>query len=93
METAATSEQMPQSQAGKKEKRFQCPHCQRLFARLEHLQRHERIRKSNHQHWTLPLTDFKTVVLNLSVVLNAITRSLAGMHILLHLEGVSLLIK
>ncbi|KAF2006083.1 hypothetical protein P154DRAFT_423619 [Amniculicola lignicola CBS 123094] len=31
------------SSAGKKEKRFQCPHCQRLFARLEHLQRHERI--------------------------------------------------
>ncbi|KAF2453168.1 hypothetical protein BDY21DRAFT_388223 [Lineolata rhizophorae] len=28
--------------AGKKRKRFQCQHCQRLFARLEHLQRHER---------------------------------------------------
>jgi hypothetical protein len=26
----------------KKLKRFQCKHCQRLFARLEHLQRHER---------------------------------------------------
>ncbi|OCT45504.1 C2H2 type zinc finger containing protein [Cladophialophora carrionii] len=26
----------------KKPKRFQCKHCQRLFARLEHLQRHER---------------------------------------------------
>jgi uncharacterized Zn-finger protein len=30
--------------AGKK-KRFQCEHCSRLFARLEHLQRHERIRE------------------------------------------------
>ena len=28
-----------------KEKRFECSHCQRRFARLEHLQRHERIRK------------------------------------------------
>ncbi|KAL2410889.1 hypothetical protein ABEF91_000675 [Exophiala dermatitidis] len=26
----------------KKQKRFQCQHCQRLFARLEHQQRHER---------------------------------------------------
>jgi predicted SAM-dependent methyltransferase len=32
--------------AGKK-KRFQCEHCSRLFARLEHLQRHERIRRYN----------------------------------------------
>jgi uncharacterized Zn-finger protein len=29
----------------KKLKRFQCSHCQRCFARLEHLQRHERTRK------------------------------------------------
>jgi hypothetical protein len=29
----------------KKPKRFQCQHCQRFFARLEHLQRHERTRK------------------------------------------------
>lgn len=29
----------------KKPKRFQCHHCQRFFARLEHLQRHERTRK------------------------------------------------
>jgi len=29
----------------KKQKRFQCQHCQRLFTRLEHLQRHERTRK------------------------------------------------
>ncbi len=28
----------------KKPKRFQCHHCQRFFARLEHLQRHERTR-------------------------------------------------
>jgi uncharacterized Zn-finger protein len=28
-----------------KKKRFQCGQCERLFARLEHLQRHERIRK------------------------------------------------
>ncbi|KAH8898468.1 hypothetical protein GQ53DRAFT_417993 [Thozetella sp. PMI_491] len=28
-----------------KPRRFQCPRCQRLFARLEHLQRHERTRK------------------------------------------------
>jgi uncharacterized Zn-finger protein len=27
-----------------KPKRFQCPRCQRRFARLEHLQRHERTR-------------------------------------------------
>jgi hypothetical protein len=30
--------------AQKKAKRFQCQHCQRFFARLEHLQRHERTR-------------------------------------------------
>ncbi|ORY14062.1 hypothetical protein BCR34DRAFT_246071 [Clohesyomyces aquaticus] len=41
MESSTTTEQAPSS--GKKEKRFQCQHCQRLFARLEHLQRHERI--------------------------------------------------
>lgn len=34
----------------KKPKRFQCQHCQRFFARLEHLQRHERTRES-----TVPL--------------------------------------
>lgn len=33
----------PPAPAAKKEKRFQCQHCQRMFARLEHLQRHERI--------------------------------------------------
>ncbi|KAH9878086.1 hypothetical protein J1614_003303 [Plenodomus biglobosus] len=45
MEPASNSEQASQlpAPAGKKEKRFKCPHCQRLFARLEHLQRHERI--------------------------------------------------
>lgn len=43
METGTMAEQSPP--LGKKEKRFQCQHCQRLFARLEHLQRHERIRK------------------------------------------------
>jgi uncharacterized Zn-finger protein len=42
METAA-GEQAP---AVKKEKRFHCDNCGRSFARLEHLQRHERIRKS-----------------------------------------------
>ncbi|KAL1985794.1 hypothetical protein VTN96DRAFT_7416 [Rasamsonia emersonii] len=31
-----------QSGPKQKQKRFQCQHCQRLFARLEHLQRHER---------------------------------------------------
>jgi hypothetical protein len=46
MEAAATVEEVPQPRVGKKEKRFQCSHCQRLFARLEHLQRHERIRES-----------------------------------------------
>jgi transposase-like protein len=30
---------------GKKPKRFLCHRCQRNFARLEHLQRHERIRE------------------------------------------------
>ncbi|KAF2846202.1 hypothetical protein T440DRAFT_246804 [Plenodomus tracheiphilus IPT5] len=45
MEPDANSEPVSQKSApaGKKEKRFKCPHCQRLFARLEHLQRHERI--------------------------------------------------
>ncbi|KAH8712122.1 hypothetical protein GQ44DRAFT_752322 [Phaeosphaeriaceae sp. PMI808] len=43
MDADATTEPATEAQAGKK-KRFQCPHCQRLFARLEHLQRHERIR-------------------------------------------------
>lgn len=45
MEPATDSEQASQVPAKvvKKEKRFKCPHCQRLFARLEHLQRHERI--------------------------------------------------
>lgn len=33
------------SNAREKKKRFQCPHCQRLFARLEHQQRHERTRE------------------------------------------------
>jgi uncharacterized Zn-finger protein len=33
----------------KKPKRFQCKHCQRLFARLEHLQRHERTRMIVHR--------------------------------------------
>ena len=33
-----------QEPPSKKPKRFQCKHCQRLFARLEHLQRHERTR-------------------------------------------------
>jgi len=31
-----------QEPSNKKPKRFQCHRCQRLFARLEHLQRHER---------------------------------------------------
>ncbi|USP78953.1 hypothetical protein yc1106_06227 [Curvularia clavata] len=43
MEAALAEAQVTQAQPGKKEKRFQCPHCQRAFARLEHLQRHERI--------------------------------------------------
>jgi len=43
MESSTGTETAPP--VGKKEKRFQCQHCQRLFARLEHLQRHERIRK------------------------------------------------
>ncbi|ETN38720.1 uncharacterized protein HMPREF1541_06758 [Cyphellophora europaea CBS 101466] len=34
--------QRPQEQPPKKPKRFQCHRCQRMFARLEHLQRHER---------------------------------------------------
>jgi hypothetical protein len=33
--------------SGKKQKRFLCHRCQRNFARLEHLQRHERIRRSS----------------------------------------------
>lgn len=38
-------EQASAPSVGKKEKRFLCDHCGRGFARLEHLQRHERIRK------------------------------------------------
>lgn len=34
--------QQPQEEPPKKPKRFQCHRCQRMFARLEHLQRHER---------------------------------------------------
>lgn len=34
-----------QSKETKKNKRFLCKRCQTRFARLEHLQRHERIRK------------------------------------------------
>lgn len=56
META-TAEQNPAGKREKekekdkekekeKEKRFECSHCQRRFARLEHLQRHDRIRES-----------------------------------------------
>ncbi|KAF2010787.1 hypothetical protein BU24DRAFT_471832 [Aaosphaeria arxii CBS 175.79] len=45
MEASTATEHMPAPSVGKKEKekRFQCQHCQRMFARLEHLQRHERI--------------------------------------------------
>ncbi|KAH7412238.1 hypothetical protein DE146DRAFT_274033 [Phaeosphaeria sp. MPI-PUGE-AT-0046c] len=42
MDAGAAVEPDTEAQAGKK-KRFQCEHCSRLFARLEHLQRHERI--------------------------------------------------
>ncbi|OAG38010.1 hypothetical protein AYO21_07732 [Fonsecaea monophora] len=35
-------EERKQEPPPKKPKRFECKHCQRLFARLEHLQRHER---------------------------------------------------
>jgi transposase-like protein len=43
MDTSAAE----QEAGGKKEKekRFQCTSCSRMFARLEHLQRHERIRE------------------------------------------------
>jgi uncharacterized Zn-finger protein len=66
-----------QAQAGKK-KRFQCEHCSRLFARLEHLQRHERIRE-----YILSLSNqnadhLKIVVSSPSVVPSATTRLLAG---------------
>lgn len=37
-------EDQTQEPPQKKQKRFQCKHCQRFFARLEHLQRHERTR-------------------------------------------------
>lgn len=59
MEAAPGEAQMTQAQPGKKEKRFQCPHCQRAFARLEHLQRHERIRKSLDSDRVLSLTCFE----------------------------------
>lgn len=62
MEAAISKEQVPQAQPGKKEKRFQCPHCQRAFARLEHLQRHERIRKSCDSYRKLSLTYIKIAV-------------------------------
>lgn len=42
----ANGGQEPSLAGGKKPKKFLCRRCQRTFARLEHLQRHERIRKS-----------------------------------------------
>jgi uncharacterized Zn-finger protein len=39
-----------------KKKRFQCEHCSRLFARLEHLQRHERIREYSPKFFIFILT-------------------------------------
>ncbi|KAL5118803.1 hypothetical protein ACEQ8H_003306 [Pleosporales sp. CAS-2024a] len=42
MNDGASSEPAEQAPSGKK-KRFQCEHCSRMFARLEHRQRHERI--------------------------------------------------
>ncbi|KAH4187115.1 hypothetical protein HBH98_003530 [Parastagonospora nodorum] len=42
MDADAAVEPVVEAQSGKK-KRFRCEHCSRLFARLEHLQRHERI--------------------------------------------------
>ena len=59
MEAALGEVQVTQAQPGKKEKRFQCPHCQRAFARLEHLQRHERIRKLVESDRKLSLTFFE----------------------------------
>jgi len=81
MDGAATAESDTQTQAGKKKKRFQCPDCDRLFARLEHLQRHERIRKPNPKMQVLPTDKRKTVVKNPSVVRNVITLLPAGMNI------------
>jgi hypothetical protein len=48
-EPANTGQETSQK-TGKKPKRFLCHRCQRNFARLEHLQRHERIRRS-FRHW------------------------------------------
>jgi len=63
MEAATSDEHVSQqAQPGKKEKRFQCSHCQRAFARLEHLQRHERIRKSYDLNGKPSLTCVKIAV-------------------------------
>ena len=54
MEADPDTEHTPPAPVGKKEKRFECSHCQRLFARLEHLQRHERIRELHDMTRSLP---------------------------------------
>ncbi|CZR54234.1 related to C2H2 transcription factor (AmdA) [Phialocephala subalpina] len=43
LDAAETTTQEAAPATSKKPKRFLCKHCQRRFARLEHLQRHERI--------------------------------------------------
>jgi hypothetical protein len=84
------TEEAPPTQQGKKEKRFQCPNCQRAFARLEHLQRHERIRELNYENLRLALTDIKTAAKSLSVAHNVTIRSHAGMACLLRYSYVSI---
>lgn len=82
METTTSSEQPAPVKAGKKEKRFQCPHCQRIFARLEHLQRHERIRKLRDMICKLPLTCVKIVEKNPLAARSANFLLLVGTHLL-----------
>lgn len=76
---SSSGEQAAPSSAGKKEKRFSCIHCGRNFARLEHLQRHERIRESGSKmHWPV-LTRSKTAGSSHSAAVPATIHLHAGM--------------
>lgn len=66
LEDDAAPDQSQAQAVGKKQKRFQCERCQRMFARLEHLQRHERTRKAPPYQWLR----WRTEDLNLGFLLD-----------------------